>query len=45
MERREMTLPGLHCSVSSQVRSPLSSHATGGAMLFHTAAGARDHFL
>lgn len=45
MERRETTLPGLHFSFSSQLRSPLSSCVTGGAMLFFTAAGATDHFL
>lgn len=45
MERRETSLPGLHFSFSSQLRSPLSSCATGGAMLFLAAAGARDCFL
>lgn len=44
MERREMTLPGLHVSFSSQLCSLLSCCAAGGAMLFLTAAGARDHF-
>ena len=44
MERRELTLPGLHFSVCSQLCSSLSSCTTGGAVLFLTAAGARDPF-
>lgn len=45
MARREMTLPGLHFSVSSQLRSQLSFCTTGEAVLFLTTAGARGHFL